>query len=265
MSKTSLNPGERRSIALRDLEPHPIAQRRLDPNRVNDLASRFDPALIGEITVTQTKRGKLWVVNGQHRVAAALQWLDGDGRQCVECKVIPVADEAEAGRLFLGLNDAKAVPMYDRFAVRVVARDPIATGVVAVLEQFNLRVGRAKGPNIVLAVGACEAVFARQRGAQLLSRTIGLLHRMWGSDPDAYAGQLIRGVSLLLIKHGDVVNEDDFVRKIVKARGPLKWLARGREFATSAGCSVAQGVYDRMRDEYNKGRRSGALGDKAAA
>lgn len=262
--KNALKTGTKQSIALRDLEPHPHAQRKFDPNHAAQMAGAFDPALLGTITVAETKRGKRWVVDGQHRKAAALQWLEGDATQCVECLVIPVEDDAEAARLFLGLNNHKAVRTLDKFLVRVHAKDAIALGVTTVLDRFGLHVDHSRGDGIVQAVDACEGIFGRQRGALLLERTVRVLHSAWGRDPDAYHGQLIRGLGILLGKHGTAVDDDELVRKLAKRGGPLGLVGRAREMRSAMGVSAAQAVYECIRNEYNKGRRTERLEDRAA-
>lgn len=263
-TRNALKAGTRQSIPLNDLEPHPTAQRKFDPTHAAQMASEFDPALLGALTVAETKRGKRWIVDGQHRHAAALRWLDGDGDQRVECMVVPVEDDAEAARLFLGLNNHKSVRTLDKFIVRIVAKDATAIGVVAILDRFGLKVDRSRGEGVVQAVDACETLFDRQRGALLLERTVRILHAAWGRDPDAYHGQLLRGVGILLSKHGNAVDEDDLVRKLAKRGGPLGVIGRARELRSAMGVSVAQAVYECIRNEYNKGRRVERLEDRAA-
>lgn len=262
--KNALKAGTRQAIPLRDLEPHPLAQRRFDPQYAADMAGAFDPNFLGTITVARTKRGKLWVVDGQHRRAAALRFLDGDDKQLVECVVIDVEDDAAAGRLFLGLNNHKGVRTLDKFMVRIVARDPVALGVVAVLDRFGLKVERSRAEGIVQAVDACESILARQRGALLLERTIRVLHGAWGRDADAFNGQLLRGVAILLSKHGTVVDDDDLIRKMAKRGGPVGFLGRSRELKSVMGGSVPQAVCQHIVNEYNKGRRVGRLEERAA-
>lgn len=264
MTKPSFKAGNERWIALRELEPHPQAQRKLDPKHAEAIASAFDPALLGIITVAETKRGRRWIVDGQHRKVAALQFVNGDGTQTVKCNVIEVEDDAEAARLFLGLNKHKSVLTLDKFMVRVTAKDPIALGIVGVLAKYELHIDRTRGRGVVQATDACEAVFKRQRGALLLERTIRVLNSAWGPDPDAYSGQLVRGLGLLLDKFGKAVDDDDLVRKIAKSGGPLNLIGRARALRAAMGVSQMQAVYECLKQEYNKGRRTEKLEERAA-
>lgn len=262
--KQAFKAGTERWIPLRELEPHPQAQRKLDPKHVASIAADFDPALMGTITVAETKRGRRWIVDGQHRAKAALEFIGGDGTQQVKCNVIEVDDDAEAARLFLGLNRHKTVLTLDKFMVRVTAKDPVALGIVGILARFELHIDRTRGSGVVQAVDALESVFSRQRGALLLERTIRILHNAWGADPDAYSGQILRGLALLLHKFGTAVEDDELIRKLAKSGGPLTLIGRSRALRTAMGVSVAQATFECIRNEYNKGRRSGGLHEKAA-
>lgn len=262
--KMTFKAGNERWIPLKELEPHPQAQRKLDPKHAAQIAEAFDPALMGILTVAETKRGRRWIVDGQHRKVAALQFVDGDGSQCVKCNVIEVEDDAEAARLFLGLNKHKTVLTLDKFMVRVTAKDPTACGIVGVLAQHGLHIDRTRGMGVVQAVDALESVFLRQRGALLLERTIRTLNNAWGADPDAYSGQLIRGLSLLLYKFGTAVDDNELIRKLAKSGGPLNLIGRARALRAAMGVTIAQATYECIRNEYNKGRRSEKLEEKAA-
>jgi len=264
MTKPTFKVGNERWIALRDLEPHPQAQRKLDQAHADRIAADFDPALFGTITVAETKKGRLWIVDGQHRRSAALSFLNGDGAQTVKCNVIEVEDDAEAARLFLGLNRHKTVLTLDKFLVRVTAKDVNAIGIVTILKRYGLRVERTRATGVVQAVDALESVFIRQRGALLLERAIRLLNTTWGVDPDAYHGTIIRGLGLLLFKFGTAVDDEELSRKLAKAGGPLHLIGRSRALRAAMGISAAQAVYECIKTEYNKGRRSGGLEEKAA-
>lgn len=264
MTKHALKIGTRQSIPLSDLKAHPKAQRNFDAGHAAQMVAAFDPALLGTITVARTKRGALWIVDGQHRTAATLQWLDGDKTQCIECNVIDVESDEDAAKLFLGLNNHKSVQSLDKFLVRVVACDPVALGIVATLESVGLRVHRSRGDGVVQAVAACEFLFKKQRGALLLERVVRVLHDAWGSTPDAYHEQLIRGLGALFAKHGTAVEDEDLVRKIAKRSGPLSWIGRARALRDAKGGSLAAAMCECIQEEYNKGRRIGRLTDKAA-
>lgn len=263
-TRNAFKVGTSRYIALEDLKPHPLAQRRLDMRHAEKIAGDFDPALFGELTVAITKRGTQWIIDGQHRHYGALKFLNGEAQQQVACRVVEVEDDAEAARLFLGLNTHKSVHTLDRFKVRVIAKDPIALGVVAILARYNLIVSETNHEGHVRAVDACESLLIRASGALLLDRVIRVLNRTWGREADAFNGQLIRGLGLLLAKYNGSVDDAELIKKLAKKSGPLSLLGRARDLKVAIGGSMAQAVAEHIRGEYNKGRRTEKLEDKAA-
>lgn len=249
-------------MRLGDLQPHPLAQRvRFDKAHVQKMVENFDPNALGVITVARTRRHQLWIVDGQHRHAAAIQYLGGDVEQLILCNVVDVENDAEAGELFLLLNNHKAVRTFDKFLVRIVAQDTTAVAIVAILAHHGLRVSTQTGAGIVKSVDALEWIFDRNGGAALLDRVLSILHGAWGDDTDAYNGQLMRGVALLLMRYGNVVEQDDLVRKLAKSGTAARMIGQGRELATLTRTSAAYAVAERIRLEYNRSRRVSRLED----
>lgn len=251
-------------LALGVLAPHPKAQRRFKPAWAEQLAANFDPDAIDIITVSRNKRGHNLIVDGQHRHAAALKFVDGDGTQLVLCRVFDGDDDATAAIRFLKGNHKLGVGTLDKFMVSVQAKDATALGIVAILDRYELAVDYTRRDGAVQAVDALRAAFTRQRGAMLLDAVIRTLHEAWGHNPDAYSGQLVRGVTLAFVKWGDVIDGDVLARKLAKSGTPVDWIGRARSLAGAMGVSVAQGVAECIRNEYNKGRRTERLDDKAA-
>jgi hypothetical protein len=54
------------------------------------------------------------------------------------------------------------------------------------------------------------------------------------------------------------------VRKLAKKSGPLGVIGRARDLKAAIGGSIAQAVAEHIRAEYNKGRRTERLEEKAA-
>lgn len=252
-------------IPLGTLKAHPKAQRRFKPAWAEELAANFDPDAIDIITVSRNKRGQDLVVDGQHRVAAALKFVDGDGTQQVLCRVFDGDDDATAALRFLKGNHKLGVGTLDKFMVSIEARDATALGVVTILDRYGLAIDYNRRDGAVQAVDALKSTFARQRGAMLLDAVIRTLNEAWGKNPDAYSGQLIRGVALAFVKWGEVIDGDVLARKLAKTGTPIDWIGRARSLAGAMGISIAQAIAECVRNEYNKGRRTDRLGDAESA
>lgn len=259
-----INGGKPEWISLRDLEPHPELQRAFDQRRADRYVAEFNPAALGVLTVVETKQGRRWLIDGQHRRYAALQFVGGDGAQQVRCIVHTVLDDAGAAKLCRQLNDYKRWHSLRGFLNRIIEKDATALAIAATLDRYGLRVSVTRGEGTVQAVETMEAIYTRQRGPALLDATVRLLWNAWGNDPDAFHAQLLRGVALFLGKYGQEVDDTDLFRKLAKSGTPLALIGRSRELKSIMGVQLPHAVSECVRRIYNKGKRSGGLGEIAA-
>lgn len=257
--KGRLNGGKQEWVPLRDLNPHPELQRTFDQRRATKYAKDFNPAALGVLVLVETRNGKRWLIDGQHRRAAALEFVDGDATQEVLCIIHRIADDAEAAKLVRQLNDYKRWNALKAFQNRVTEKDSAAVAVTEILSRYQLRVAATRGDGTVQAVDACENVFAASNGAKVLDATVRTLWNSWGRDPDAFHSQLIRGLALFLRKYGGDVDETDLFRKLAKSGTPLALIGRSRELKSIMQNQLPHAVAECIRQIYNKGRRSGGL------
>ena len=71
-------------VRLDQMKISPVAQRALNQSWVDRLAAEFNPDVMGLLHVSH-RDGWFYVVDGQHRRAAAIQWLGSD--QQVQCHI----------------------------------------------------------------------------------------------------------------------------------------------------------------------------------
>jgi hypothetical protein len=263
MTRNALKAGKREFLRMGDLKPHPRAQREMDMRRVAEIAEHFDPAALGTITVVRLPNGKCWIVDGQTRSEAARVFLNGDDSQMLECIVIPVENDQEAGELFLKLNNHKPVSTFDKFLVRLLAKDATAVAIEAIIKSHGLRISKSRGAGVVQAVAVLESTFNRPHGSALLDRTISIVRAAWGDNPDAYSGVIIGGLSILLSKHGAAVESAEMAKKLAKL-GPNSLVGYARQTAQVERMSVKLAAEKVIRNEYNKGRRVNRLEERAA-
>lgn len=93
-------------------------QRTLDPKHAANIATKFDPASFGRVTVTQREDGYYYAINGQHRMNA----LREVGLTEVPCIVINCIDKQDEGQSFIKINEnAKSVSTIDKYRIGVSA------------------------------------------------------------------------------------------------------------------------------------------------
>lgn len=248
--------GTIRFLLADDLRIHPKAQRAFDEKHAKALAASFDPDAFGALTVVE-QNGKMFVVDGQHRLWAAKHAL-GAG-QMVPCRVLLVENDEGAARLFLGANKTKAPKTMDKFMALLVARDPAAVAIHGILKSHDLAVARTRGEGAVQAIAALDSVFKRPRGDAILSRVIGILRSAWGRNPDAYASALILGLGLVIAQYGDAVDDGVLASKLAKDGTPARFVGKARDLAKVKGVSVQHGSAEKIVAVYNKGCRTGGI------
>src|SRR3990167_4119708 len=91
-------------------------QRTLDEARVKKIVDNYDPHLIGTILVARRSDGSLWVIDGQHRVAA-LRLL---GHSVVLATVYADTTDAGEALLFVAANSNRGPPnQWEKFRARL--------------------------------------------------------------------------------------------------------------------------------------------------
>lgn len=246
-----------RWLPVKTMVRHPKLQRTFRQSRANALAEQFDPDKFGELWVVpgNGRDSERWYVfSGQHRLSAVRKLLGED--QSVPCRVYEPLTDAQIADLFLAVDDQMALVPLDRFLMRVTKGDGAAKAILAIVRHYGLDVRKERVPGVVQAVGALEFVFTRDGGASAVNRTLGYLNRTWGTNPDAYHKDLIRGLGMIALRHGATLDEKALVKALGgEPRGPMGLVGTARDRAQIEGGSVAHSVAELVLRRYNKGRR----------
>jgi hypothetical protein len=188
-----------------------------DPKRLR-IASNFNWAAFGVLTVARRTDGSLWVIDGQHRLAAAMSRDDIDTVPVVIFEFNGnIMDEATD---FL-INNKERRPLagVDAFKAQVVAGDPTALQVQDLLTAGGRTVG-APGPRTVSCVKALYACMKEDAGA---------LKRIWPIIVEICAGKpidyrLLHGMHLLETRLVDSTGKD---RSLTETDNRRKLIAEG--------------------------------------
>jgi hypothetical protein len=248
-------------IPLSCLAPHPRVQRRLKQRHVDRLAASFDPELFGCLKVVPGRVvagvQHYYVVDGQHRLMAALAWL-GDDTQSVPCRVSHARNDAEAAEAFIGANTGMALKSIDLFMQRVIAREDVAVAVNAVVEGAGLVIGYG-GSGAVTASSSCERLYRKAGGAEALTRSLTILREAWNGRRNAYHQSLIGGLGDLILEHGDRVADAELSAKLKRKGLPDDFIGEARSRARTLRMMLPTAVKQTLVAEYNAGRRSHRL------
>lgn len=248
-------------VQANQLNIHPTAQRFMLPSRVKRMAEELDLDAIGVIHAVEYEiEGKhgLWVIDGQHRLAALRE--HGLGEWIVEVKVhLDATDAARASALFLKLNYRAPVQPYDRFINEVRSGDAVAVGIVSVTGKCGLTVNRSAGDNKLNCVAALRRIYTVDGGKSLLS-TLVICASAWGTGASVLEGTVIEGVGTVVSKYNGVMEKGALIKRLAKYSGGAPGLiASGKGMRDYRKCTLTRCIAERVIETYNTGRKTGRL------
>lgn len=208
-------------IAL--MRVNPLAQRELNPARVDRLANTFDLEQLGTPTVNK-RDSHFYIIDGHHRVRA-LEAI-GYGDQQVQCWTYEGLTEAEEAEKFLKLNDVLAVHAFPKFKVAVQAGRERESDIDRIVRAQNLRVSMDKIDGAISAVGTLSRVYDRN-GAAVLARSLRIIRDAYGSP--GLEAPVLDGIGLLCGRYNGQLDDTTAVDQLSKAHGGVNGLLNRAE------------------------------------
>jgi hypothetical protein len=228
-------------------------QRSLIPARLKKLVAEFDVTHAGAITVSR-RDGRVFVIDGQHRVRAAMERGLGDTKAL--CHVWSGLSLEEEAAKFLALNDVRSVSAIDKYEIGLVANDPACVGVRDILAKHGLRVAGRSGDGVVRCVSKALALY--DRDPALLDSVCLVLTESWGTRQAAFEQLLVAGLGTVCDRYNGEMDHAVLVKKLAKYRGgPAALEGDARGLADYKPISVTRAVAEIVVDTYNRGRRAG--------
>ena len=213
------------------------------------MAREFDANRLDIITVSKREDGKLVVLDGQHRIAAAR--LIGWDRP-VWCNVLEGLTLAQEAARFLMMQEGrKAVRRFDQFTARVVAKDQAAVDIKKTVDGHGLKISKYVARGNVCAVESLEYAY----GKGTLNKVL-LALCAWDEGDGTLDKRMIRGVSAFFVAYPEA-SPAVLGRQLNKHR-PLKVLKDLRGNEELYGKEVGRVVT--FKAIYNKSRNKGRLG-----
>lgn len=241
------------SLPFGSLKINERAQRRLIPSFVRKLTDGWALGKVGVITVS-IRDGVAYVVDGQHRVRAALTLGLHDTK--VKCHVYRDLNPKQEAELFLSLNDSKTVSAYDRFAIGLVAGDPLCVDVRDTLAKYGLRISDQAGEGAVMCVEAVLGLASRGT----LDETCMVLVGAWGVRASAFERCIVGGLGTVLRHYNGELDRKSLITNLSGYRGgPAALRGDARGFADYKPMTITRAAAELIVDTYNKGRRANRL------
>lgn len=238
------------------------------------IAKDYEPALFGVGYVSLRADGKYYLLDGQHRSAAAI--IAGRGADPVPYYVLRGLTIAREAELFDELNRHKLKPdAVSSFKIGVEAKNPVNLEIAKVLESFGLKVNSQRSEGTITAVASLISVYNGRLGIKpahkeksskldlpkthLLSRTLQVLTKAWGRDRTAYDGILIRGIAAFIYKHDTKVEGSQLAGVLAKNSTPTRVIGQIKALKEISKITPAAAAVQFLEGIYN---RNLALGKK---
>lgn len=145
-------PGELCEINKRDLKIDPSYQRSLKRARVLDMAQDWSWVACGAVVVVLRQPGEWFVVDGQHRVAAALLRSDIERIPCIAYAAEDLRQEAQG---FIDTNTKRgSMTLADRFKALIITKDHAALVANELIQAAGLNIALGGGGMTISCISA---------------------------------------------------------------------------------------------------------------
>jgi len=182
-------------------------QRPLIPKKVDKLVKDFDINKVGAIDVNLRDSMAYYILDGQHRCAAALRL----GITSLPCLVYVGLDKPEEAELRRGFSRRNNDTGAETFRLKLAEGDPDAIAIQDIVAGFGLILhlkGRATGrdsqdPKCISCVGSLEYIYTNG-GYDMLRRVLSVSLLAWPNDHQGRMGLVYRGLHSFLSKYPEV-------------------------------------------------------------
>src|SRR5262245_38445523 len=149
-------------------------QRDLRSYWVRKLVKDFDPDKFGSLTVSRRGDGSIVALDGQHRLAAALEALGPD--QLIPCLVYGELSKQEEASIFMGENTRLGVSAIETYRAALTAEESWAVAIHKLLEgPVGYRIAPGGSGPLLQCVAALRTAYDHNH----LEDIVKLMHGAW--------------------------------------------------------------------------------------
>lgn len=200
-------------LDIDDLWVNTTYQRGTDSDKskkvIRHIAAHFDWSMFQPILVAKSPGGKKYsIIDGQHRVLAALE--RGDIEQ-VPCCIVDLPDIARQAESFVSVNKVRvALHPMQIFRAACAAGEKNAVALKEFLSSMGVSVpsspvaGGCTKPNQVQAIGTLERIFKRKNGKDALTFALGIILKAYPAETGQMRSMLIQCLAEVFFRWGGV-------------------------------------------------------------
>lgn len=231
-------------IPIKNLVSNQEYQRNLSLLHVQRAAENFDLCQVNPVKVSR-RDGINYVFNGQHTIEI-IALVSGSRETPVWCMVYDDLEYTQEADIFANqMKYVKQLLPYEIFMANVEAGNDKQLIIKDLVESYGLKLSANKRVGVICAVTTLERIYDKY-GFQVLNRVLMLCIGTWEGANDSLSGNILSGVSHLVVAFGDDLRDDYFKEKL--GRISVKEISRtGRERRNGS-----MGYAEAMLIEYNK-------------
>jgi len=239
---------------IRELGIDATYQRSIEtgPSRalIRRIAQHWDWGLFQPLVVAKRVDGTFWVVDGQHRLAAARLRSDMYDLPCVVTQYDNPGDEAAT---FVALNvQRRPLSALDLFKAALAANDESSIEIEMMLSAAGLSLAphsnfTAWKPGMVSNISGIIAAH-RIHGKKAAARALRVLARGFDGQVLQYAGTIFPGVVKLIA--ADARTDDDLLAMVLEGATQKQWCMEIERLKISAGHTRPVASFEVLRGAY---------------
>lgn len=235
-------------VKIEDLHIDESYQRDLSRDLVERIKREWDTAAAGAIVVSRRTNGDLYIVNGQHRTAAAQE----AGRGEILAQVVEGLDRRGEAELRLMGNTRRTDTAQERFRAQVAAGHKESIAIQQICGEFDTRINpspdQARGINTVAAV---EDLYRIDGQGLALTSVFEVVKDAFGTigGPQAKVA-VLKAVAWFLSKHRHEIDRQRYVERL-GSEGVDSIDRKARNYKAASGGALWMNYYRAMIEIYN--------------
>lgn len=239
------------------LKIDPRYQRKVNRQRVRNIATKFDERLMG-VLVCSVREDGVYVIDGQHRLEVARLL----GHPTVRCELRIGLSVEEEAYIFYSLDTQRTgLTSDDGFRALLVAQDETALAVAKAIEDAGLRVTYTGA--VIGGIRSFKTLLAvtRQYGIERVRTTLKVLHDAFPTSETPATANVIEGMVLFLTKYPDISTKE-LSRSLQHNSSPLDLSQKARAISGSMSWGTKVSMARAILGAYNHKRSHNRIEDR---
>lgn len=242
-------------LPLWRLEFDPRYQRELNKAHMERIKAEFSWLRFGVIHVSLRADGSVYVIDGQHRVRAAMA-LDMSSDTKVPCLVHRGLLAEEEAELFAYYNRTSKPKPLQEFRAERFAGFEEATSIAEIVEEHGVHI--STGSEDVQCISELRKLY--RTDPDLLRQVIGVAIEAWGTKRGAFEATIVAALGRVLGRYDGQLDTAAFVKRLAGYKGgPAGLIGDARGLADLRPLTLRSAAATIMVDQYNLRRRSNVL------